>query len=114
MLINAGAGEPGPPPQVFTASFPSAHATLLAATYLTLGALLMRLQTKRRMKMYFLALSVALTVIVGASRIFLGVHWPIDVLAGWCVGAACALICWSAALWLQRRGKVEHLNGKPG
>ncbi|UFN49622.1 phosphatase PAP2 family protein [Roseomonas sp. OT10] len=82
---------------VYTASFPSGHAMLSAVTYLTLGALLMRVQRRRRLKVYILCLAVATTLLVGASRIYLGVHWPSDVLAGWCVGAAWALLCWQAA-----------------
>jgi undecaprenyl-diphosphatase len=93
--------------EVYTASFPSGHATLSAATYLTLGVLLARLELRRRAKLYFLGLAVILTALVGASRVYLGVHWPTDVLAGWSVGAAWAMGVWLVALWLQRRGKVE-------
>jgi undecaprenyl-diphosphatase len=93
---------------VYTASFPSGHAMLSAVTWLTLGALLMRVEPRRRVKAYVLALAVLTTLLVGASRIYLGVHWPTDVLAGWCIGAAWALMCWLAALWLQRRGRVEE------
>ncbi|MGH6943530.1 MAG: phosphatase PAP2 family protein [Geminicoccaceae bacterium] len=92
---------------VYSASFPSGHAMMSAITYLTLGALLARVQPRRRLKLYLLGLAILLTVLVGISRVYLGVHWPTDVLAGWAVGAAWALLCWSAALWLQRRGQVE-------
>jgi undecaprenyl-diphosphatase len=97
--------------EVYTMSFPSNHAMGAAVTYLTLGALLARLQVSRRVKGYFLAISVVLTVAVGLSRVYLGVHWPTDVLAGWSVGAAWAMTVWLVALWLQRRGKVERVGG---
>jgi undecaprenyl-diphosphatase len=93
--------------RVYTASFPSNHAMGAAVVYLTLGALLARLEVRRHVKVYFLAVAVILTVLVGLSRIYLGVHWPTDVLAGWCVGAAWAMAVWLVALYLQRRGKVE-------
>jgi undecaprenyl-diphosphatase len=93
--------------QVFTASFPSGHAMLSAITYLTLGALLARAQESHRVKAYLLGVAVILTVITGLSRVYLGVHWPTDVIAGWCVGAAWALLCWLVALWLERRGRIE-------
>jgi undecaprenyl-diphosphatase len=92
---------------VYTQSFPSGHAMLSAVVYLTLGALLARTQPRRRVKLYFIAVAGALTAIVGTSRVYLGVHWPTDVLAGWAVGAGWALLCWLAMLWLQRRGQVE-------
>jgi undecaprenyl-diphosphatase len=92
---------------VYTASFPSGHATGAAATYLTLGALLARFQPRRRLKIYLLSLAVTLTVLIGLSRVYLGVHWPSDVLAGWTLGTSWALLCWLVARQLQRRGKVE-------
>lgn len=93
--------------EVFTASFPSGHAMLSAVTFLTLGALLTRVHADRRVKVYVMAMAVFLTVIVGLSRLYLGVHYPTDVLAGWCLGAAWAATCWVGALWLQSRGDVE-------
>jgi undecaprenyl-diphosphatase len=93
--------------RVYTASFPSGHAMLSAVTYLTLGALLARVQERRRIQAFMMGLAVFMTLIVGASRVYLGVHWPSDVLAGWAVGAAWAALCWFVALQLQRRGKVE-------
>jgi undecaprenyl-diphosphatase len=101
--------------EVYTTSFPSGHAMLSAVTYLTLGALLVRVEKRWQIKAYILALAVLITLLVGISRIYLGVHWPTDVLAGWCVGAAWALLCWLLALWLQRKGKVETADiGKRG
>ncbi len=93
--------------RVYTASFPSGHAMLSAVTYLTLGALLARVQPSRRLKTFLICLAVVLTIFIGASRVYLGVHWPSDVLAGWCVGAAWASLCWFIALQLQRRGQME-------
>jgi len=91
----------------------ASHAMLSAVVYLTLGALLARTEPRRRAKLYFLAVAVFLSVLVGASRVYLGVHWPTDVLAGWTVGAGWALLCWLATLWLQRRGKVEAEDDHP-
>jgi undecaprenyl-diphosphatase len=99
---------------VYTASFPSGHSMLSAVVYLTLGALLARVQPRLVLKLYLLGLAILLTVAVGVSRVYLGVHWPTDVLAGWAVGAAWALSCWAAALWLQRRGQVESPGPDPG
>jgi undecaprenyl-diphosphatase len=93
--------------EVYTQSFPSGHAMLSAVVYLTLGALLARSQAERRVKVYLLTISAILTVIVGLSRIYLGVHWPTDVLAGWAVGAGWAFLCLLVMLQLQRRGNVE-------
>jgi undecaprenyl-diphosphatase len=97
--------------RVFTTSFPSGHATLSAITYLTLGALLARLHDSLRFKVYFLSLAILLTVAVGISRIYLGVHYPSDVLAGWCIGAAWAAFCWTIFSWLQRQGQIEPPRG---
>jgi undecaprenyl-diphosphatase len=99
--------------QVHTASFPSSHAMMAAVTYLTLGALLARVQPRLRLKLYLIGLAATLTVLVGCSRVYLGVHWPTDVLAGWTLGAAWALACWAIALWLQARGRIETAGPEP-
>jgi undecaprenyl-diphosphatase len=92
---------------VITSSFPSGHSMISAVTFLTLGALLASGQTNRAMHAYLMGLAVFLTLIVGVSRVYLGVHWPTDVLAGWTAGAAWALVCWVLARRLHVGGTVE-------
>lgn len=86
-----------------SSSFPSGHAMMSAVTYLTLGSLLARVAPQRRLKIFFMAVAVFLTVIVGVSRVYLGVHWPSDVLAGWLAGFVWAIACWLIARWWLRR-----------
>jgi undecaprenyl-diphosphatase len=107
-LLKTGFDRPRPDSvshavQVFTPSFPSGHATLSAITYLTVGALLARLHPCHKMPSFFMLIALAVTALVGISRIYLGVHYPTDVLAGWCLGSAWALVCWSLATWLEGR-----------
>lgn len=98
---------------VYTASFPSGHAMLSAIVYLTLGALLVPL-VPGRLKVYVLSVALLLTLIVGLSRIYMGVHYPTDVLAGWTVGLVWATLSWLVLRWLQRRGHAEtEANGSP-
>jgi undecaprenyl-diphosphatase len=85
--------------RVFTASFPSGHASLSAITYLTIAALLVRDQPSPRISVYFISLAVFLTIVIGISRLYLGVHYPTDILSGWCIGAAWAIACWAIAAW---------------
>ncbi|HEV7784081.1 MAG TPA: phosphatase PAP2 family protein [Thermoanaerobaculia bacterium] len=91
---------------VYSHSFPSGHSTLSAATFLTLAAILSSLDRRRSFKGFVFTLAILLTVAVGVSRVYLGVHWPTDVLAGWTLGAAWALLARLVlGLW---RGETPH------
>ena len=91
---------------VFTGSFPSGHSMMSAMVYLSVGMMLAKAQKSMPPKIFFLGISVFLTVMIGVSRVYLGVHWPSDVLAGWMVGGACAvtfwLVEWAWQLWRGR------------
>ena len=92
---------------VYTSSFPSGHAMMSAVTYLTLAILVARVQERPSVRAFLIGVACFLTVIIGVSRVYLGVHWPSDVLAGWTAGAAWAVIWWMVARWLERRGHIE-------
>lgn len=112
LVLKAGFDRPRPDlvPHgsiVYTTSFPSGHSMMSALVYLTLGALLARLQPERRLKVFVIGVAIVVTFAVGVSRVYLGVHWPTDVLAGWAAGAAWAMLSWAIVLWLQRHRQVE-------
>jgi undecaprenyl-diphosphatase len=71
---------------VFTPSFPSGHALASAVVYLSLGVFAARAAPTRAMAVFVMMVACALTLLVGASRIYLGVHYPTDGLAGWLIG----------------------------
>ncbi|ESY65365.1 phosphatase PAP2 family protein [Mesorhizobium sp. M0051] len=119
-LLKAGIDRPRPElvshlANETTLSFPSGHAMLSAVTYLTLGALAARFLPGRTTKIYVLSLAVLTTLLVGISRVYLGVHWPSDVLAGWCAGFAWAMLCWLAArTWQRWRGQRPNGDEETG
>ena len=93
---------------VFTPSFPSGHAMMSAVVYLTLASLVARLIHRRRLKLYVMSIAIVFAILIGVSRVYLGVHWPSDVLAGWMIGASWALACWliAAKVGLGRNGSA--------
>ncbi len=98
---------------VYTASFPSGHSMMAAATYLTLALLLAQVEPRKRARAYFVGVALLLTVLVGVSRVYLGVHWPSDVLAGWGFGSLWALSCWVVARALRKRGTLDSAQTSP-
>ena len=106
-LLKAGFDRPRPDlvPHgsiVYTASFPSGHSLIAAIVYLTLAALLAESQPRYRLKIYFLSLAIVMTLLIGISRVYLGVHWPSDVVAGWLGGSAWAFMFWIIAHYARR------------
>ena len=98
---------------IHTASFPSGHAMVTTVAYLTLAALVMRFFADWRVRAYVLCVAVFIALIVGVSRVYLGVHWPSDVAAGWALGAAWASLTWLAVTLLalyrkSGRGKASR------
>lgn len=89
--------------EVFTYSFPSGHAALSAIVYLTIGVLLFDVVQGRAARLYCLAVAMTATALVGCSRVFLGVHYPSDVLAGWAAGIGWAGLCWLAVQYFAHR-----------
>lgn len=98
--------------EAFSSSFPSGHAMQSAIIYLTLGAMLMRITQGRLTKIYCCTVAMLLTFLVGLSRVWLGVHYPTDVLAGWIVGLFWASVCWLVAQHYEVRAGIKGERGK--
>jgi undecaprenyl-diphosphatase len=98
--------------EVFSSSFPSGHAMTSAVVYLTLGTMLMRVSEQRLTKMYCFAIALLLTMLAGISRVFLGVHYPTDVIGGWIIGFVWASICWLVAQQFEVRSGIKAERSK--
>lgn len=109
-LLKSHYERPRPPlgselTSTFTSSFPSGHSMLSAVVYLLLGAMLARAEPRWPVKLYFVVTAMLLAAVVGISRVYLGVHYPSDVLAGWTAGLGWASAWWLVSNWLERRAK---------
>ncbi len=94
--------------EVYDLSYPSGHAMMSAVTYLTSAALLSRASQGRSTKLFLLGSAVLLTVPIGPCRLYLGVHYPTDVVAGWFAGSTWALCCWLGTRnWMLVRQEKE-------
>jgi undecaprenyl-diphosphatase len=93
---------------VYSGSFPSGHSMLSAVTYLTLAMLIASLETRRATKGVVFVLAGLLVLAIGISRVYLGVHWPSDVLGGWALGSAYALAAWAVLIWIGGRPRAAR------
>ncbi len=87
----------------YNASFPSGHAANSACVYLTLALLLLQITEHRAVRRYGLGAAVLLVTAIGCSRVYLGVHWPSDVLAGWTFGGLWAVAWWAIGAAIRLR-----------
>lgn len=104
-------------PQVFewrghytveSASFPSGHSLGAFVAYVLLAYLVVRLQAGRRLRYLTIGITVLVVTLIGLTRIYLGVHYPSDVLAGYAIGLAWVALCAIAleALRYYRTGRL--------
>lgn len=110
-------------PYVDRGSFPSGHATTSMVVYLTIAYLVARLTDDRRLRVFTMGVAAVVILLIGASRLYLGVHYPSDVLGGYAVGFAwatfCALGIEAVRYFRGRRPGVERMEedldaGPPG
>lgn len=116
--VMKGVFERDRPPELFravetiNASFPSGHALLSTVFYLTLGVMLERAFARRRLKIYVVTVAILIALLVGISRVYLAAHWASDVMGGWALGAAWAMICWLIAYVVQRQAVKRGLGAE--
>ncbi len=108
--LIVGRARPNVVPALMTEtslSFPSGHSAMSAVVYLSLAALLARMEFSYKIKIYIMTIALLLTFMIGLTRIFLGVHYPTDVLGGWAIGIAWATFCWFIAWYLENKKNVK-------
>jgi undecaprenyl-diphosphatase len=99
---------------VYSASFPSGHSTMSAATFFILAAVIADLERTLPAKIFVFVLAAVIVVAVGFSRVYLGVHWPSDVLAGWSLGSMWALLAFSILRSFRPARAESARPGPPG
>ncbi len=92
--------------RIYTKSFPSGHSAMSSLVYLTLGAEMARAERDRKTKVFLIAVPVVLSLLIGVSRVYMGVHWPTDVVAGWLFGMTWAAASWLIFRYLQRKYRL--------
>jgi undecaprenyl-diphosphatase len=98
-------------PLVFTSSFPSGHAALSMATYLSIAWVASRWVHQRSARLFLFGAAVILPLLVGLSRVYLGLHRPTDVVGGWVVGIVWLLVSWTLAEGVGIRNNQSHVAG---
>ncbi|OXT01580.1 hypothetical protein B7H23_00980 [Notoacmeibacter marinus] len=99
---------------IHTKSFPSGHATITTCVVLTLAVMLIRLTDNPRGRVYIFVMAVIYALLIGVTRVYLGVHWPSDVLAGWAIGTFWACFCWVVMTLLQRWRDTDRARADNG
>src|SRR3546814_9734550 len=85
--------------EVSSMSFPSGHSANSAIVYLTIATLLAQVVDTRGARNFILVAAGLLVGAIGCSRVYLGVPWPTDLLAGWRFGTFWALGWWARGAW---------------
>jgi len=93
-------------------SFPSGHTLIAAVLYPTLGMLIASNLRQRHLKVFVFVVAALLALIVGLTRVYIGVHYPSDVLGGWLLGLAFAIAAGLVVQSLKRQHIVERPPGE--